>query len=55
MERPCQADNPVCERMRKRMRELEAALRKIADEVRHAHDGAHILSVREICAKALSN
>ena len=33
MERPCQADNPVCERMRKRMRELETALRRVVRDV----------------------
>lgn len=33
---------------------LEGALHKIEEEVRYAHDGGHIYSVREICAQALS-
>lgn len=37
----------------RRIAELEAALRQIAEEVATATDGGHIHSVREICKKAL--
>ncbi len=45
---------PTYSDLHARVRELEAALLKIAAEVKHAHDGAHIITVREICANALS-
>ncbi len=41
-------------RAESRIAALEAALLEIAAEVEHAHDGAHIFRVREICAKALA-
>lgn len=44
----------MCDEAAARIVELESALRAVAQHVESAHDGAHILTVRDICAKALS-
>ncbi len=50
----CFVHGSILDKEGARTSKLEEALCEIAKEMATAHDGAHIIGVREICAKALS-